>query len=71
MGGWKASGIGKRHGPPGIRKYCRQQTLLVTRRALRREPQMFPYRRGLTRAALGIVRLAYGRPARRRRRFRR
>jgi acyl-CoA reductase-like NAD-dependent aldehyde dehydrogenase len=61
MGGWKASGIGKRHGPPGIRKYCRQQTLLVTRRALRREPHMFPYRRILTRASLRLLRLAYGR----------
>ena len=31
MGGWKASGLGSRHGAAGIRKYCRQQSLLVTR----------------------------------------
>ena len=31
MGGWKASGLGSRHGAGGIRKYCRQQSLLVTR----------------------------------------
>src|SRR3954470_1331940 len=28
MGGWKASGLGSRHGAGGIRKYCRQQSLL-------------------------------------------
>ena len=31
MGGWKSSGLGARHGAGGIRKYCRQQSLLVTR----------------------------------------
>ena len=31
MGGWKASGIGHRHGAGGIRKYTRQQALLVSR----------------------------------------
>ena len=31
MGGWKASGLGTRHGPGGIRKYCQQQAILVSR----------------------------------------
>ena len=44
MGGWKASGLGTRHGANGIRKYTKIQSLLVTRRALKREPFMFPYR---------------------------
>src|SRR5215203_4123391 len=44
MGGWKESGMGSRHGAPGIRKYCRQQSLLITRFAPRREIHMFPYR---------------------------
>jgi len=26
MGGWKTSGLGTRHGPEGIRKYCKKQT---------------------------------------------
>ena len=30
MGGWKASGLGSRHGPDGIRKYTKRQSLLVT-----------------------------------------
>jgi acyl-CoA reductase-like NAD-dependent aldehyde dehydrogenase len=42
MGGWKASGLGSRHGSGGIRKYTKVQSLLVTRRALQREPFMFP-----------------------------
>jgi acyl-CoA reductase-like NAD-dependent aldehyde dehydrogenase len=52
MGGAKASGLGTRHGPDGIRKFCQQQSILVTRFALRREPQMYPYRRRRT-ALLG------------------
>ena len=43
MGGWKASGLGARHGAAGIRKYCRQQSLLVTRVGPKREPQFFPF----------------------------
>ncbi len=31
MGGWKDSGVGSRHGAGGIRKYTKQQTLLVTK----------------------------------------
>ena len=32
MGGWKASGLGSRHGADGIRKYCRRQSVLVAAR---------------------------------------
>ena len=31
MGGWKASGLGSRHGAGGIRKFTKQQALLVSR----------------------------------------
>ena len=44
MGGWKASGLGSRHGAGGIRKYTRQQSLLVTRFAPKRDLHMFPYK---------------------------
>ena len=44
MGGWKASGLGTRHGAGGIRKYTKQQSLLISRLNLKREPWMFPYR---------------------------
>jgi acyl-CoA reductase-like NAD-dependent aldehyde dehydrogenase len=42
FGGTGESGIGVRHGPQGIRKYCSQQTILVTRFGPKREPTMFP-----------------------------
>jgi betaine-aldehyde dehydrogenase len=50
MGGWKQSGIGYRHGEPGIKKYCRTESVVVTRFGGSREPTWYPYtkaRRGL------------------------
>ena len=61
MGGWKSSGLGTRHGANGIRKYCKTQSLLITRRALKREPFMFPYRARRTRLLRRFYRLLYGR----------
>jgi acyl-CoA reductase-like NAD-dependent aldehyde dehydrogenase len=62
MGGVKASGLGSRHGAGGIRKYCTQQAILVTPRlALKRDPQMFPYKRRTTRLLAGGLKLLYGR----------
>jgi acyl-CoA reductase-like NAD-dependent aldehyde dehydrogenase len=46
MGGWKQSGIGFRHGEPGIKKYCRSESLVITRFAGKREPTWYPYTRG-------------------------
>jgi acyl-CoA reductase-like NAD-dependent aldehyde dehydrogenase/choline dehydrogenase-like flavoprotein len=44
MGGWKESGLGSRHGANGIRKYMRQQSILVTPGyAPARDPHHFPY----------------------------
>ncbi|MBV9047280.1 MAG: aldehyde dehydrogenase family protein, partial [Solirubrobacterales bacterium] len=64
MGGWKSSGLGTRHGANGIRKYCKVQSLLVTRRAPKRELFMFPYREGRTMLLRRMVKLLYGRGAR-------
>ena len=61
MGGWKSSGIGARHGAGGIRKYCRQQSLMVSRLHGRKEPFMYPYRARTTRALQRILRVAFGR----------
>ena len=61
MGGWKSSGLGTRHGAAGIRKYCKTQSLFVTRRALKREPFMFPYRASRTRLLRRFFKLLYGR----------
>jgi acyl-CoA reductase-like NAD-dependent aldehyde dehydrogenase len=61
MGGWKTSGIGTRHGSAGIRKYTKVQSLLVTKRALKREPFMFPYKARQTKLLRGFLKLLYGR----------
>jgi acyl-CoA reductase-like NAD-dependent aldehyde dehydrogenase len=61
MGGWKSSGVGSRHGANGIRKYTKVQSLLVTRRALKREPFMFPYKARRTLLLRRLFGLLYGR----------
>jgi acyl-CoA reductase-like NAD-dependent aldehyde dehydrogenase len=64
MGGWKESGLGVRHGAAGIRKYTRQQAILVTRLQMKREMHYFPYRAGTTRLLGRLVKLLYGRGSR-------
>jgi acyl-CoA reductase-like NAD-dependent aldehyde dehydrogenase len=62
MGGWKESGFGTRHGPDGIRKYTKKQTLLVTTFApLKRDLHMMPYGSGRTKLMKRLLRLVYGR----------
>jgi acyl-CoA reductase-like NAD-dependent aldehyde dehydrogenase len=62
MGGWKASGLGSRHGAGGIRKYCRQQSLLVTRFAPPKgDLHFYPFRAGRTRLIGKALKLLYGR----------
>ena len=61
MGGWKASGLGTRHGAAGVRKYTKTQSLLVTRLAPKRDVHMFPYTKGRTRALQRLFRFLYGR----------
>jgi acyl-CoA reductase-like NAD-dependent aldehyde dehydrogenase len=61
MGGWKASGLGSRHGANGIRKYTKTQSLLVTRLAPKRDLHMFPYTRVRTGILDGLLKFLYGR----------
>jgi len=61
MGGWKTSGVGSRHGRNGIRKYCKEQTVLVTRIAWKRDPHMFPFKPSSTRRLGRIARFVFGR----------
>jgi acyl-CoA reductase-like NAD-dependent aldehyde dehydrogenase len=65
MGGWKTSGMGIRHGAAGIRKYCKQQSLFVSRVHLKRDPYMFPYKPLVSKALFRGLRLIYGRGRRR------
>jgi acyl-CoA reductase-like NAD-dependent aldehyde dehydrogenase len=47
MGGWKDSGIGWRHGPGGIRKYCRTESIVAPRLPTQKsEPLWYPYSPG-------------------------
>jgi acyl-CoA reductase-like NAD-dependent aldehyde dehydrogenase len=61
MGGWKASGLGTRHGAAGIRKYTKTQSLLVTKLAPKRDVHMFPYTKGRTRMLQRLFKFLYGR----------
>jgi acyl-CoA reductase-like NAD-dependent aldehyde dehydrogenase len=63
MGGWKDSGVGSRHGPDGIRKYTKRQSLLVTRFALTdKDIHMLPYDRASVTRLLGrAFRMLWGR----------
>ena len=63
MGGWKDSGVGSRHGAGGIRKYTKQQTLLVTRFApTNKDIHMLPYdNKRITKLLGGSFRLLWGR----------
>ena len=42
MGGVKESGLGSRHGVNGIRKFCRQQTIVIDRFGLKSEINWYP-----------------------------
>jgi len=61
MGGWKTSGMGTRHGQGGIRKYVKQQSLLIARLKLKRDPFMFPYKATSSKLLFKGVRMLYGR----------
>jgi acyl-CoA reductase-like NAD-dependent aldehyde dehydrogenase len=62
MGGHKSSGLGQRHGPGGIRKYCAVQSRVVTARlAPKRELHMFPYKASTSRLLGRLFKFLYGR----------
>ncbi len=42
-GGLKESGIGKRHGAPGIRRFCHEKVIITDRFGLKREMIWYPY----------------------------
>jgi acyl-CoA reductase-like NAD-dependent aldehyde dehydrogenase len=64
MGGWKESGLGVRHGRAGLRKYTRQQALMVTRFAPKRELHYFPYSARVTNAVAAGFKFLWGRGSR-------
>ena len=64
MGGWKASGLGSRHGAGGIRKYTRQQSLLITRWGPNKDIHMYPYRGWVSKLLGRAFKLLWGRGSR-------
>ena len=65
FGGTKESGMGARHGPKGIQKYCQTQQIMVRRFAPKKEMYFFPYRKWVTKALGRALALMYGRGRRR------
>jgi acyl-CoA reductase-like NAD-dependent aldehyde dehydrogenase len=62
MGGWKESGLGSRHGAGGIRKYARQQAILVTRFApMKKDLHMMGYKASTYGLVKRAMKLLYGR----------
>ncbi len=61
MGGAKASGLGSRHGAGGIRKYCSQQAIVVTKLAMKKELFMYPYKSRTSKLLAGVFKFLYGR----------
>lgn len=61
MGGWKQSGIGTRHGAGGIRKYCAQQSVLVSKYHLRKDVHTYPYDGRTFKVLTKAIRVLFGR----------
>jgi len=57
MGGWKESGLGHRHGPGGIRKFCAQQTVVIDRFGTKSEMNWWPMTAGKVKLFRRIVNL--------------
>jgi acyl-CoA reductase-like NAD-dependent aldehyde dehydrogenase len=64
FGGSNDSGLGARHGAPGIRKYCATQTILITRFGPKREFAMFPNKAWKAKAFERVMVAMWGRPKR-------
>ena len=68
--GWKDSGLGGRHGAEGIRKYCKTQSVLVTRFAVKQDPMRYPRTPAKTKLLELTLTLLYGRGRRTRKAYR-
>jgi acyl-CoA reductase-like NAD-dependent aldehyde dehydrogenase len=67
FGGSRESGLGARHGAPGIRKYCSTQTLLITRFGPKKEFGMYPNKAWQAKAFERVMVAMWGRKPKRRR----
>jgi acyl-CoA reductase-like NAD-dependent aldehyde dehydrogenase len=58
-GGLKESGIGKRHGAEGIRRFCHQQVIVTDRFGMKRDPFWYPYNAKTERLMLRLLNVAF------------
>ena len=58
-GGLKESGIGKRHGAEGIRRFCNQQVIITDRFGLKRELIWYPYSAGFEKGLARVLSFLY------------
>ena len=58
-GGLKESGIGKRHGAEGIRRFCHQQVIVTDRFGMKRDPFWYPYDAKTERMMLRLLNVAF------------
>ncbi len=58
-GGLKESGIGKRHGAEGIRRFCHQQVIVTDRFGMKRDPFWYPYDARTERVMLRLLNVAF------------
>jgi hypothetical protein len=59
FGGMKESGLGRRHGPEGIRAFCQTQAVLVDRFGLKKELTWPPYDRRVFKAMRRLLNLLF------------
>jgi len=59
MGGVKESGIGRRHAPEGIRKFCYQKSVVVDRFGFKSELNWFPNTAGKLKGLKRVMKLLY------------
>jgi hypothetical protein len=53
-------GMGSRHGAEGIRKFCQQQAILVSRIHPKRDVHMYPYKPFVTKGIGRLLKVLYG-----------
>ena len=60
FGGVKTSGLGRYHGPEGLRAFCRETAVMVSRATRKAEPNWFPHSEAKLKAVEEVIRLRYG-----------
>ena len=60
FGGVKSSGLGRYHGPEGVRAFCNRTAVMVSDRKRKAEPNWFPHDEEKRHAVEEFIRLRYG-----------